>query len=124
MQNRYGFKEVMNMYQSTDNIRYPQEDIEDMIKVLTLLPKQNKGEIFEIIFFHDSLMVTEGDIDKSSGKGTVFGFNSKTKNWEELNVAVANSDFIRAFSYGNIVINEDGIPISASVYPFKEGVQK
>ena len=125
MQNKYGFREVMNMYQSTDNIRYLEEDIEVMLNVLEILPQQNKDDVvFEIMFFLNDLMVTEGTIDKNSGHGVVFGFNSKTKIWEEVNVSVATSDFVRGFSYGNIVIDEDGNPVGATKRPFNMKAEK
>ncbi len=119
----YGFKEVMNLYQSTDNIRYPMDDIQTMFKVLDILPKQNPEDNFEVIFMLGELMVTEGNIDKENGRGNVFGFNAKTKLWEDQPVHVAFSSFINDFSYGNIIIDDNGNAVGANKRPFTMGAK-
>lgn len=118
----YGFKKVMNLYQTQDNIRFKMDDIETMFKVLKILPTQNNGDSYEVIFLLGNLMVTEGNIDKETGKGSVFGFNSLTKLWTETQVSVATAGFVNLFSYGNIIINNDGVAIGAAKRPLKRDV--
>lgn len=110
----YGFKEVMSLMQSSDGIRYRQEQINKMIEVLKLLPLINEDkQAYEVMFIYGDMMVTEGTLNQESGQGTLFGFDVKLKAWNEVSVDVSTSNFIKKFSYGNIKINEDGVPVGA-----------
>ena len=104
----YGFREVMNLYQTVDNYRIQKSDIDKMFTILDTLPQQNTTQLYEVKFMLGELMVTEGTISKETGSGRVFGFNSKTKQWIETQVEVATFSFVRNFSHGNIVIDDNG----------------
>ncbi len=117
---RYGYTKVDDEYISPMAISYKAVVIERMFDVLDILPKENQLQEYEVIFLFDEIMVTEGSINKENGKGRIFGFNASSKMWQEQIVDVTAQMFVLGFSYGNIIIDEDGHAIGAKRRPFRK----
>lgn len=112
----YGFDKGKNglWYGAFDNV-LSEEEYQELVSVIEKLPKSQQGEkSFEVFFAIGDYLVTDGDVNRDTGRAKLFGYSVSSKEWQEravdLNVPLCKDDI----RYGNMLIDENGVILGIS----------
>lgn len=107
---KYGYRKESDgfHYGAFDNILSDKE-FRELVAVLKRLPEsQENKEPYEVYFSLGDLLVTEGVIDKTTGKSKLVGYNTSTNEWESRVVEFNTPRAINDLRYGDVTLLQDG----------------